>query len=88
MIIVSLCFSLIVALLAFFICDILDRVNPIVYIMSGSGLLLAIVGVRGYGANFIQFGLDQLLEAPSQHQAIFVRWAKWCYDLLSAVIKF
>ena len=88
-IIVSLgivCFSLMVVLLAFFINDILGRTNAVVYIMSGSGLLLAILGVTGYGANFIQFGLDQLLEAPSQHQAIFVHWAKWYYDLLSAVL--
>ena len=60
-------------------------VHTVVYIMSGFGLLVAILGITGYSANFIQFGLDQLLEAPSQHQAIFVHWAKWCYDLLSAV---
>ena len=89
MIIVSLgivWFSLIAALLAVVISNILECVNVVVYVMSGSGLLIAILGVTGYGANFIQFGLDQLLEAPSQHQAIFVHWAKWCYDLLSAVL--
>ena len=50
--------------------------------------LVTIIGVAGYGANFIQFGLDQLLEAPSRHQALFVHWAKWCYDLMSVVILF
>ena len=44
-------------------------------------LFISIIGVAGFGANFIQFGLDQLLEAPSHHQALFVHWAKWCYDL-------
>ena len=80
--------SLIVALLACVINDSLDRtrVNIVFYVMSGFGLLIAILGVTGFGANFIQFGLDQLVEAPSQHQAIFVHWAKWCYDLLSAVL--
>ena len=54
-------------------------------LVSCFGLLLAIIGIAGYGANFIQFGLDHLLEAPSQDQALFVHWAKWCYDCLSAI---
>ena len=49
---------------------------------------IAIIGIAGYGANFIQFGLDQLLDAPSHHQALFVHWAKWCCDLMSAAILF
>ena len=51
-----------------------------------SCLITAIIGVAGYSANFIQFGLDQLLDAPSHQQALFVHWAKWCYDLMSIVI--
>ena len=54
--------------------------------VCGFSLFTLILGVAGYGANFIQFGLDQLMEAPSQHQALFVHWAKWSYDLLSVVI--
>ena len=48
-------------------------------------LLIAMISVTGYKANSIQFGLDQLLEAPSQHQALFVHWAKWCYDFMSII---
>ena len=48
-------------------------------------LAIVVIGIAGYSANFIQFGLDQLLEAPSQDQALFVHWAKWCYDFLSTV---
>ena len=59
-----------------------------VYAAMGAILFAAIVSIAGYGANFIQFGLDQLLEAPSRHQALFVHWAKWCYDLLTTVIMF
>ena len=55
-------------------------------VVSCFGLLLAIIGIAGYGANFIQFGLDQLLEAPSQQQAIFVHWAKWSYDCFSVLV--
>ena len=60
--------------------------NTLVYIAMGITLFAAIMSIAGYGANFIQFGLDQLLEAPSRHQALFVHWAKWCYDLLITVI--
>ena len=55
-------------------------------IVSCIGLLFAFIGMAGYGANFIQFGLDQLLEAPSQHQALFVHWAKWSYDCMSVIV--
>ena len=51
-------------------------------------VLITVIGIAGFGANFIQFGLDQLLEAPSHHQALFVHWAKWCYDLMSVLILF
>ena len=60
--------------------------HVICFVIGFFGFLLAIVGIAGYGANFIQFGLDQLLEALSHHQALFVHWAKWCYDCLSVVI--
>ena len=58
----------------------------VVYTFAGFALLIATIGIAGYGANFIQFGLDQLLEAPNQQQALFVHWANWCYDLLSVVV--
>ena len=58
----------------------------VVYVFAGFALLIATIGIAGYGANFIQFGLDQLLEAPNQQQALFVHWALWCYDLLSVVV--
>ena len=47
-----------------------------------------VIGIAGYGANIIQFGLDQLFDVPCQHQAPFVHWAKWCNDLLSVVVVF
>jgi hypothetical protein len=39
-------------------------------------LFIAMISVTGYKANSIQFGLDQLLEAPSKHQALFAHWTK------------
>ena len=34
-------------------------------------LFIAILSITSYKANSVQFGLDQLLEAPNQHQALF-----------------
>ena len=59
----------------------------LVFITVGiSFLFIAAVGIAGYSANIIQFGLDQLLDAPSHHQALFVHWIKWCYDFMSSFI--
>jgi hypothetical protein len=49
-------------------------------------VFIALISIAGYKANSIQFGLDQLLEAPSQHHALFIHWAKWCYDFMSMII--
>ena len=43
------------------------------------------IGLIGYQANFIQFGLDQLLEASSQYLALFVHWAVWVNYAASTV---
>ena len=62
--------------------------NALLYSLVVISLFVSIIGIAGYGANFIQFGLDQLLESPSHHQALFAHWAKWCYDLTSMGISF
>ena len=36
-----------------------------------------IIGFAGYQANFIQFGLDQLLESPSKSLVLFIHWVIW-----------
>ena len=51
-----------------------------------SALFTSVIGVAGYMANFIQFGLDQLLEAPSEYLGLFVHWAKWIYDGTSKLV--
>ena len=61
------------------------HLDAVLWIVGSLVLVITIIGISGYGANFIQFGLDQLLEAPSRDQALFVHWAKWCYDCLSPV---
>ena len=38
-----------------------------------------VIGLAGYQANFIQLGLDQLFEAPSQYLGLFIHYATWAF---------
>ena len=44
------------------------------------------LGITSYHANFIQFGLDQLMEAPSEHLSLFIHWIIWADSVASAVV--
>ena len=48
-------------------------------ILSTICLIIFIIGLVGYQANFIQFGLDQLFEAPSQYLGLFIHYATWAF---------
>ena len=48
--------------------------------------LLLIIAITGYQANYLQLGLDQMLDAPSRHLALFVHLATWAYNLLATVV--
>ena len=80
--------SLIICMSCFVLSILLTLSNTLETFLDTVGILClftAVIGIAGYGANFIQFGLDQLLEVPSHYQALFVHWAKWCNDLMSVV---
>ena len=47
------------------------------FIFATYGLYLLIIGFAGYEANFIQFGIDQLTEAPNEYLGLFVHWVEW-----------
>ena len=49
--------------------------------------IFIMVGLVGYHANFIQFGLDQLFEAPSKYLAFFIHYAMWAFYLGSLPLK-
>ena len=49
-------------------------------VIGGSSLLITLVSLGGYQANFIQLGLDQQLSAPSKDLALFVHWVMWAYN--------
>ena len=47
------------------------------YVFAIGGAFFLILGFSGYKANFIQFGIDQLTEAPSEYLGLFVHWTEW-----------
>ena len=67
--------------------------NIIIYSsLIPEGLLIAFIttGVRLFEANAIQFGLDQLLEAPTPKLIAFIHWYYWTHNavqLISVYLK-
>ena len=50
-------------------------------ILAIISLFAFIIGLTGYQANFMQLGLDQLFEAPSQYLVLFIHYATWAFRL-------
>ena len=48
--------------------------------------LLFVVGLSGFQANFIQLGLEQLHEAPSEYLGLFVHWAVWASIVMTPIL--
>ena len=53
----------------------------IVFILAAVSFVFFVIGLVGYQANFIQFGLDQLFEARSQYLGLFIHYAMWTFQL-------
>ena len=61
--------------------------SNVFFALSSLGLFFLIPGLSGYQANFIQLGLDQLLEAPSEYLGLFVHWVEWFSELGYSLTK-
>ena len=55
-----------------------------IIILLSFALTLFIIGLCGFQANYIQLGLDQLFEAPSEHLGLFIHYAMWAFTLILA----
>ena len=86
MIVLSLLILLVFLLLISFISHRIEEYVPYVIFVSILTLLLYVVGQSGYEANFIQLGLDQLIEAPSEYLGLFIHWSKWVYNALAVTV--
>ena len=53
----------------------------VVCIISIVALVVYIIGLAGYQANFIQLGLDQLFEATSHYLSLFILYTIWMFNL-------
>ena len=78
--------SFLLIFVVFFYAGVPNNLQPFLFVVLGLALFLTVFGIGGFSANIIQFGLDQLVDAPSRHQAYFVHWSKWSYDSLSVVV--
>ena len=59
--------------------------DPSIYILVAVLVVLTfflfIIGFALFTSNTIQFGLDQLMEKPSESQGVFVHWTVWAIKL-------
>ena len=56
-------------------------ITCIIVILAIISLLAFIIGLAGYQTNFIQLGLDQLFEAPSQYLVLYIHYATWTFNV-------
>ena len=57
------------------------RPYSLLAIIPAIGILVSIIGVGLYESNIIQFGLDQLLEAPTRKLIAFIHWYYWAQSI-------
>ena len=50
--------------------------------------ILVTTGVGLFEANAIQFGLDQLLEAPTPKLIAFIHWYYWTQNVVQLLVKY
>ena len=56
------------------------------FVFGFSAAFFIVIGYVLYQANFIQLGLDQLIEAPSINLSLFVHWAVWTDTLGKSIV--
>ena len=56
-------------------------IHGLVAVLVVLTFFLFIIGFALFTSNTIQFGLDQLMEKPSESQGVFVHWKMWAFKL-------
>ena len=51
-------------------------------------IALITTGVGLFEANALQFGLDQLLEAPTPKLIAFIHWYYWTHNVVKLVVMY
>ena len=56
------------------------------YFIGSVALFITVIGIAAYKANFLQFGLDQLSDAPSTSLSVFIHLTVWADTLGTALM--
>ena len=48
-------------------------------VCGGISVIMLYLGVIGFTANVVQFGMDQLHDAPGEDRTLFIHWYVWTY---------
>ena len=80
LVVVSLPFAVVVFCIDFFL-DIARGVALVTILatLSGIGAIILDVGLIGFTANVVQFGMDQLHDSPGEDRTLFIHWYVWTY---------
>ncbi len=60
-------------------------IRSVMGVVGSVPILCSIFGFTGFQANSVQFGLDQLLDAPSEELSLFLHWFVWM-DLVGSFL--
>ena len=58
----------------------------LLFVIPGVALTIGILGLGLFESTAIQFGMDQMLEAPSKELASFIQWYYWSGNIGPLVI--
>ena len=53
--------------------------------LSVTGFPFLTIGLAGFGANAIQFGIDQLMDSPWEDQSVFIHWFIWIWHFAELI---
>ena len=70
------------------VAQLMDSHHKIFQDFSSAMFLIVAIAFRGYQANIIQFGLDQLQDASTTEITAFIRWYVWTYISSRAIFQF
>ena len=57
------------------------------YFPQGVSIIITLLGLGMFESTAIQFGMDQLLEASSNHLSTFIEWYYWSYKNSHATVS-
>ena len=50
-----------------------------VWVLGGISVIIMCIGLIGFTANVVQFGMDQLHDSPREDSTLFIHWYVWTY---------